>query len=332
MKRAIILFATLSLFCLCQKPDNRQTGPVEVSVSTGEAILSWPEAKVFGTISAKDGEELSWNSIDPYSTGILISDQEITLDGLIANGVPYGFQYDEFHDFQSTFEFYNYITDLKYWPTYSYVAFAYDRSKGEVIYGEVRSFSTADFLFVPGEAVDLGLSVKWSSLNLGAVQLRTNQRTCWNNYGAFFAWGETEPKKDYNWETYKFGTSKDGPFSKYNNEYNALDVVDNKTILDPEDDAARVKLGGKWRMPTWEEFLELTHNCTIENVNPKFCKATSNIPGFTDQYIYLPNGYYRSTSESFIQIGESGQMWRWIPYSWDIFNRATGFFIRPVTD
>ena len=331
MKRAIFLFAALSLFCLCQKPDNRQIGPVEVSVSTGEALLSWPVAKVFGVFSAKNGEELSGNSLSLLNLGILISDQEKTLDGLIANGIPYGLGLDDYNDFHLKLECFSYIKDLKYWTTYSYVAFAYDPSKDETMYGEVRSFSTADYLFAPGEAVDLGLSVKWSSLNLGAVQLYTNLSP-WDNYGAFFAWGETEPKKDYNWETYKFGTSKDGPFSKYNNEYNALDVVDNKTILDSEDDAARVKLGGKWRMPTWEEFTELTYNCTIENVNLHYCKATSNKPGFTDKYIYLPKGYYRSTSESFIQIGESGLMWKWIPYSWDIFNRAAGFFIRPVTD
>lgn len=99
------------------------------------------------------------------------------------------------------------------------------------------------------EAVDLGLSVKWAAWNLGAEKR--------SDYGDYYAWGETEPKETYTWATYKFGNSQAGPFSKYNDE-------DNKTVLDPEDDAAHVKLGGKWRMPTIDEYKELLSSCKRE--------------------------------------------------------------------
>ncbi|MBR5238502.1 MAG: fimbrillin family protein [Paludibacteraceae bacterium] len=95
------------------------------------------------------------------------------------------------------------------------------------------------------EYVDLGLSVKWATCNVGA--------TTPDEYGYYFAWGEIEPKKDYSWDTYKYGTEDN--ITKYNSS-------DNKTILDPEDDAATVNWGGNWRMPTRAEQEELCNDCT----------------------------------------------------------------------
>ena len=96
------------------------------------------------------------------------------------------------------------------------------------------------------EYVDLGLpsGLKWAKCNLGATKPE--------EFGNYYAWGETEPKADYSWATYKFGL-KDA-LSKYN-------ATDNKTTLDAEDDAATVKLGDPWRMPTDEECKELLNNC-----------------------------------------------------------------------
>ena len=107
------------------------------------------------------------------------------------------------------------------------------------------------------EFVDLGLpsGLKWATMNVGATKPE--------EYGDYFAWGETEPKADYSWATYKFelGTDSKGPFSKYvsNSSYG---TVDNKTVLDPEDDAAHVNWGGSWRMPTDAEWTELRENCS----------------------------------------------------------------------
>lgn len=104
------------------------------------------------------------------------------------------------------------------------------------------------------EYVDLGLSVKWAKCNLGAEKP--------SDYGDYYAWGETEPKTFYSWSTYKWMPSgKDEP--KFITKYN---TTDGKTVLDAEDDAATVKLGSPWRMPTKEEFQELLNKCATVSV------------------------------------------------------------------
>jgi len=131
-------------------------------------------------------------------------------------------------------------------------------------------------------AVDMGLSVKWASVNLGASSPETR--------GDYYAWGETITKSTYSWSTYRFGTSASGPFSKYNTQ-SSYGTVDNKTRLDLEDDAARVKLGGKWRIPTDAEWAELREQCvwiwtTQNGVNGYKVRAANG------NSIFLPAGGY----------------------------------------
>ena len=103
------------------------------------------------------------------------------------------------------------------------------------------------------EAVDLGLSVKWANMNVGA--------NAPEDYGDYFAWGETEPKEVYDWSTYKYCNGSYYTLTKYNNR-SSYGSVDNKTTLKLADDAARVNWGGSWRMPTEVEQDELCNNCT----------------------------------------------------------------------
>ena len=105
------------------------------------------------------------------------------------------------------------------------------------------------------EYVDLGLSVKWATCNVGA--------TTPEGYGDYFAWGETQPKTTYNWSTYKYCNGSYYTLTKYCVDY-SYGTVDNKTTLELTDDAARVNWGGKWRMPTKAEYNELKNssNCT----------------------------------------------------------------------
>lgn len=139
---------------------------------------------------------------------------------------------------------------------------------------------------VPEGAVDLGLSVYWAECNLGAEKPE--------DYGDYYAWGETEPKENYRWSTYKFGTSSSGPFSKYNTK-ESFGTVDNKTVLDPEDDVAHVTLGGNWRMPTDEEWTELREKCTWtwttqNGVNGRLVASNGNS-------IFLPAAGYRRNTD-----------------------------------
>lgn len=108
------------------------------------------------------------------------------------------------------------------------------------------------------QAVDLGLSVKWASSNLGASSPEQP--------GGHYAWGETSTKSFYDWESYKFrdpsiNSKTKADISKYcrSADYGRLDKI--KT-LEPVDDAAHAKLGGKWRIPTEDEWHELKKDCT----------------------------------------------------------------------
>ncbi|MBQ4525000.1 MAG: hypothetical protein IJA00_02845 [Bacteroidaceae bacterium] len=189
------------------------------------------------------------------------------------------------------------------------------------------------------EAVDLGLSVKWATCNVGASKPE--------EYGGYYAWGETEEKSDYNLETYKWGNGTDFFMTKYCTNSNH-GIVDNKIVLDPEDDVAHVKWGGSWRMPTISEFKELIDNCTLEwttyngvngqlvtgpNGNSIFLPAA----GFRDGTLLDGSsaiGQYRSatlddgpSSESCIVIFHEGYN-SWTPYG----TRTRGDSVRPVTD
>ena len=152
-----------------------------------------------------------------------------------------------------------------------------------------------------GEYVDLGLSVKWATMNVGASKPE--------EYGDYFAWGETEAKSDYSWATYKFTTDGGSTMTKYN-------ATDGRTLLDTADDAATANWGGDWRTPTLDEIGELLDNCTWEwqaAGNTAFngvagMKVTSKKSGYTDKYIFLPAAGYRDGS-SLYRAGEWGYCW-----------------------
>ncbi len=138
----------------------------------------------------------------------------------------------------------------------------------------------------PKEAVDLGLSVKWASCNVGA----TNP----SETGGYFAWGETSTKNDYSWSTYALGNPQN-PANEYDYDDSKLikyNETDKKTILDLVDDAANANWGGEWRMPTKAEFAELRSECIWEwlqifDTNGKIVRGYL-ITGNTGNSIFLP--------------------------------------------
>ena len=121
----------------------------------------------------------------------------------------------------------------------------------------------------PVEYVDLGLpsGLKWAKCNLGASKP--------SDYGDYYSWGETAPKADYDWPTYKWmqaGKSNSNYITKYTvadgqtwgiwYDSSGAFIGDNKTVLAAADDAATANLGSPWRMPTADEIKELIDNCT----------------------------------------------------------------------
>ena len=185
------------------------------------------------------------------------------------------------------------------------------------------------------QAVDLGLSVKWANMNVGAESPE--------DYGNYYAWGETSTKETYNWSTY-FDTNDGGStFMKYNND-------GGKTVLDPQDDAAHVYWGGSWRMPTKAEWKELYDNCTwtwtTQNGINGY-KVTSNKEGYADKFIFLPAAGDRYESDLY-DVGSNGYYWSsslderisdgaWCLYfdsgyrnAWGLYYRYFGPSVRPV--
>lgn len=184
--------------------------------------------------------------------------------------------------------------------------------------------------------VDLGLSVKWATCNLGASSPE--------QYGNYYAWAETQPRTgnewDYNWYNAPYCLDSYGDsLSKYNG-------YDGRTILDAEDDAATVALGAPWRMPTKDEIKELTDRCTwtwtTMNGNNGY-----EVTGPNGNSIFLPAAGYRDGS-SLRYAGTYAHYWSNLydtsnpddayyllirsddyhqPYSYD---RYLGHSIRPV--
>lgn len=195
--------------------------------------------------------------------------------------------------------------------TYYYCAFV--SVDGVYTYGAVRSFTTKDGGLTPGQAVDLGLSVKWAAWNVGASSPE--------EYGGYFAWGETEEKNGYDWDTYKF-----------------VDIYIGDCISGTQYDVAHVRWGGSWRMPTVDEYRELVKECRWQWI-------TYN--GVNGQKVTGPNG-----NSIFLPTSATGSRTYWsgssvagsIDHAWVLnFDRGLAYWgyrcyryhglaVRPVSD
>lgn len=199
------------------------------------------------------------------------------------------------------------------------------------------------------EYVDLGLpsGLKWATKNVGAC----TEEDC----GLLFAWGETqgytggqvgtgEGKRYFGWDDYKFGNSVSN-LTKYNS-------TDGKKVLDLEDDAAHVIMGGSWRMPTHEEFIELLDNTTQERIggqgNDGYWKLTSKVDpskfirlnhcGHASMGYYYPGGdsHYISSSMSKLNNPYGSEAilffndWYIHSSTYESTSRPAGGFIRGV--
>ena len=226
------------------------------------------------------------------------------------------------------------LSSLRPATTYYFIACAKVRDRD--YYGSVvKSFSTR---YAIPEAVDMGLSVKWGSFNIGASSPK--------EYGDYFAWGETTTKSTYNWSTYTLCKGSETTMTKYCVS-GSHGTFDNKTTLEKADDVAAQKLGGNWRMPTDAEWAELRNadNCIWTWTNE------NNVIGYrvtskkTWNSIFLPSaglhfegylanegsGYYWSSS---LVDGYSYYAWL-VGFDWTIADRTCtyryyGLSVRPV--
>ena len=181
---------------------------------------------------------------------------------------------------------------------------------------EAKAFTAGECLNMPAKEVkepfvptyvDLGLSVKWATCNVGATKPE--------EYGDYFAWGETSPKTNYadDWSNY-FDTNDGGSnFIKYYNN-------GGKTTLDLADDAAAANWKGNWRMPTKAELEELRNNCTwtwttLNSISGYEVKGPNN------NSIFLPVSGWRSNSVLYAD-GDRGYYWSSSLYEYSDSNSA----------
>lgn len=150
--------------------------------------------------------------------------------------------------------------------------------------------------------VDLGLpsGLLWADRNVGAASPE--------NYGYYYAWGETKPKEVYDWTTYAYGND-DYALTKYcnNSHYGLNGFTDNLTTLEASDDAATVNIGGKARTPTKDEWQELINNTTSTwtTRNGVYGRLLTAPNG---KSIFLPAAGGRSGSSLYF-AGEYGYYW-----------------------
>ena len=128
--------------------------------------------------------------------------------------------------------------------------------------------------------VDLGLpsGLLWAECNVGASTPYAD--------GDYYAWGETQTKSDYSWDTYKWGNS----LTKYNSS-------DGKTTLEASDDVATVKWGKECRMPSRAEFQELCNKCDWTWKSNYNGASGYLVKGPNNQTIFLPASGFRKDGD-----------------------------------
>ena len=168
------------------------------------------------------------------------------------------------------------------------------------------------------KAVDLGLpsGLRWAEYNVGATKPEES--------GAYYAWGETEEKVDYGWSTYKWCNGSRNSMTKYCTDA-FYGTVDNKTVLDPEDDVAHVKWGGAWRMPTAEEMQELVEYCTWKWTTINGVSGYE-VTGTNGNRIFLPATGYRNGKDIY-NSGGYGYYWAGTLNCFDSFCAHLFYFI-----
>ena len=229
----------------------------------------------------------------------------------------------------------------------TYYVRAYAVNSVGTAYGEEVTFTTKENVNISDPTgtengygyVDLGLSVKWATCNVGASKAV--------DYGDYFAWGETTTKSTYDWSTYKWCNGSSFTLTKYcnNSIYGNNGFTDNKTQLELSDDAARANWGGSWRMPTDAEWAELINNCTWTWTTQNGVYGRKVTSKTNENSIFLPaagNRYDSSLDDagssgywsSSLDTDDSYRAWGVGFYSGDVDrtngSRYIGLSVRPV--
>ena len=290
MKRVLSLFViTCFMICSCksnsgqQPASSDQVSSDQTETPTGMAATILAFYKAYCT--EFDGEAKTDSILSAYCTDELreyvmdcVDEYDFVLDGGI---------YSEIHteSFRVIKRNEKYIVYFEYtpWPVR-------DEPAKDSVYVMVNKENKIAYIIRPGdnyrvptsyaseslynfedyEFVDLGLSVNWATFNVGGRKYDPN----W--HGDFFAWGETEARKEFVQNYYL--EPKQGHY--YDGKLNVIESCD---------DAATVLWGKDWRMPTKEEFQELIDKCKWEWTR-SYSHWGYNVTGPNGNSIFLPAG------------------------------------------
>ncbi len=283
-KATLIISAGLLLAISCGKDTNLPTPTptpvIHASVTAESSDIRCDSATISGKLAVESKGDFKKSAALYYSSTVS------TLDALKADGTK------KTLTLASNGEFSVVINPLERETKYYFVVVS-NVDDAEFV-SDVKSFTT--LVYPIPELVDLGLSVKWASFNLGASKPGEG--------GAYFQWAGTKDVTstsfNLNWSNcpYHTGSSEGSGWTKYSKPASTLDL---------DDDVAHVKLGGNWRMPTVGEWAELanTSNCTWERENDGY-RVTSKKTG---KSIFLPVTGYRDANGKDGYSGVSGWYW-----------------------
>ena len=275
MKKLTLLLALTMILFSC-KPEAEK--PTVVTKSVGEVTET--TAKVVGQVTADGGAEVTergvcWNTAPaPEVIHYRVKDAEGGLGIFTLN-----------------------LSNLESQTTY-YVR-AYATNEVGTSYGEEVSFTTLESNANGHTYVDLGLpsGLLWATCNVGA--------TTPEEYGDYFAWGETSTKETYDEDNCStWGLSY--------TELQSQGYIDSEGNLTSQYDAATANLGGDWRMPTYDELNELINNCTWTWTTQNSVNGY-NVEGPNGNSIFLPAAGYRDGS-SLYDAGSRGNYRSSTPY------------------
>lgn len=272
--------------------------------TNGAALIATNEATCVGAVTATlngtfEGERPNNSSFYFYFSPTYTTSNQLLESGLVTPATLTGSKITAS------------LTELYLDNGKKYYFMAVISMDGMKMCGDVKTFTTQ---LSAGPAVDMGLSVKWATCNVGASNPEQP--------GGFYQWAGTtdvtNTSNNLSWancpyhsgKEYKSGWTK-YVTSGYSSYWSGKGSPDNKKVLDSSDDIAHVKLGGKWRMPTYKELNELFANCTATwmKINGKEGFIfTSDKEGYTGSCIFMPAAGWRDGKELY-DAGTFGYYW-----------------------
>lgn len=242
MKKLALLSILSLLLIACD-----ENAPVKGS-STGRSYGKLTKDAVVATGDAKDIFEFSATIMgcanlqtlagSDYNIGVLYSEEYKDINSLtLDNDVEY--ELTDHYLLENKFE----VPIIGLTPKTTYYYRTFVLCNNMCYYGDIKHFTTSKFIPTKGDAIDLGLSVKWASCNLGAKAS--------HEYGNCYCWGDIKVREGdelpFVWD-FSFGVM-----------YNF--VFDEQYNLTPDFDVATFTLGSAWHMPTKEQMKELISHC-----------------------------------------------------------------------